>query len=122
MPPRSLYAYLVDIEDTAVKLQQLCHGQDFDRLINDYPFRWSVERAIQNIGEAVFQIKKIDPQVAAQIDDHERIIGCRHVLVHAYFEANPAILWAIVDLHLVPLLSEIRQLRDSLEPKRPDAP
>ncbi|MEM6507059.1 MAG: HepT-like ribonuclease domain-containing protein [Planctomycetota bacterium] len=116
MPPREVIAYLDDIEAAAARLLRITQGRSYEGLTTDEGLLWAVERGVQNIGEAVFQIKRIAPDAVKQIDQHERIVGCRHVLVHAYFEVNPMTLWDIVTIHLEPLLRSVDQLRAQLEP------
>jgi uncharacterized protein with HEPN domain len=116
MPPREVIAYLHDIEASAARLLRVTQGCSHEDLTTDEKLLWAIERGIQNIGEAVFQNKRIAPDVVEQIDQHERIVGCRHVLVHAYFEVNPLTLWDIITIHLQPLLHSVGELRDQFEP------
>ena len=115
MPPRDIASYLRDIERASEGLLVIATGRTYEELLEDLGFRWSIERGIQNIGEAMFQIKKLDHSVAERIDQNERIIGCRHILVHAYFEVRPQILWGIIDLHLVPLQVTVRDMLRALD-------
>ena len=112
MPPRELAALLSDILTSARGLTEITHNRTHEDLATDLAFRWALERGVQNIGEAVFQINKLDPQAAAQLDQHDRVIGCRHVLVHGYFDVNPYILWEIVTIHLGPLVESVRRLQN----------
>ena len=55
----------------------------------DRPFRSAVERELQIMGEALTQLDKTAPEVAARVPDYRNIIGFRHVLVHGYHNLDP---------------------------------
>jgi uncharacterized protein with HEPN domain len=52
--------------------------------------RSAVERQFEIIGEALSQLAKIDPAVAARIPDLRRIVGFRNVLIHGYDRMDAA--------------------------------
>lgn len=122
MPPREVIAYLEDIESSSARLLRITQGSSHEDLTTDERLLWAVERGVQHIREAVFQIKRIAPHLVEQLDQHERIVGCRHVLVHAYFEVNPLTLWDILTIHLEPLRRSVRQLRSQVENDRGPSP
>jgi len=68
----------------------------------DRAFCLAIERALQNIGEALLQLRRLDETLARSIPECDRIIGLRHVLVHGYDQVQPAVLWNIVELKLPP--------------------
>jgi uncharacterized protein with HEPN domain len=67
--------------------------------------RLAVERALTIIGEALSQLAKIDPDLAAQLQDYQRIIAFRNVLIHAYAEVDDRIVWEVIQ-QKVPALQE----------------
>ena len=73
-----------------------CHRQLHRRpeLSRDYldnrMLRSAVERQFEIIGEALSQLAKIDPAVAARIPDLRRIVGFRNVLIHGYDRMDAA--------------------------------
>ena len=112
--PRDARAYLLDMRETATLLVQLVSNRTLQDMSDDQAFRWAVERAMQNIGEAVFQLKHLDENLVQSISEHERIIGLRHILVHAYDEVNPAVLWNIIETKLPLMVDEVQSLLQKL--------
>lgn len=76
--------YLRDILDAIGFLQSFVVGRNLDDLATDLGFRYAVERALEIIGEAIAQLAKSSPDVAARISERQRIVGFRNILVHAY--------------------------------------
>jgi len=111
---RDARAYLRDILDTAEILAGIVCERTLADMQADWGFRMAVERAMQNIGEAVFQLRRLDASLVQDIVEHERIIGLRHVLVHAYHEVKPAVLWNIIDMRLPALVEDVRRILDRL--------
>jgi uncharacterized protein with HEPN domain len=68
----------------------------------------AVERRLAIIGEAVWQIDKIDSEL--QIRDKKKIIGFRHILTHDYDIVSPDIVWRIIQNHLPSLREDITNL------------
>jgi len=93
---RSREKYLSDMLDACRFLIEFTVGENMERYIRDRVFRRVVERELTIIGEAMMQLKRIDPSTAERIDDHERIIRFRHVLVHGYHIIEPDIVWHVV--------------------------
>ncbi len=73
-------------------------------------FRRVIERELQIIGEAIMQLKKLDPVAVANVGESERIIGFRHVLVHGYHELDAGLVWNILKQKLPVLQREFEVL------------
>jgi len=58
----------------------------------------AVERRLAIIGEALWQINKIDPSV--NVTDQNKIIGLRHILVHDYDLIDDSTIWRICQNNL----------------------
>ena len=105
MPHRQILKFILDIEAVIAEIEQLQNFCDnrFDRfVINPLAIRAS-ERLLEIIGEAVNQMRKIDPKV--------KIVGLRNKIVHAYDSIDPALLWGIIIEDIPILKSEIQQLK-----------
>lgn len=111
---RDARAYLLDMQQTAELLMRLVSNRTLREMEADWAFRWAIERGLQNIGEAVFQLRRLDEELVRSISEHERIIGLRHVLVHAYDEVKPAVLWNIIESKLPLLIEEVRSMLKEL--------
>lgn len=101
--------FLFDIADSARFVLSMATGETADRYVQDRVFRGSMERELQIIGEAMLQLRTVDPKAAATFSEYERIIGFRHVLVHGYDTLDPEVVWYIVTQKLPVLLSEVEE-------------
>ncbi len=85
--PRS---FLWDVFDAADAIFSFTNGRSFNDYTTDRMFRSAVERQFAIIGEALSQLEKTDPAVAARILDLRRIIGFRNKLIHGYDRIDAA--------------------------------
>jgi uncharacterized protein with HEPN domain len=63
----------------------------------------AVERRLAIVGEAVWQINKLDRNF--DFTDKNKIIGFRHILTHEYDLVSADIIWKIIEKNL-PILNE----------------
>ncbi len=113
--PHDPEKYLHDVLSSCEFLIGLTAGRTVDDYAQDRAFRSAIERELQIIGEAVMQLERVAPQVAARISEHRNIIGVRHVLVHGYDSLHPATVWDVIDVKLPVLADEVRGLLDEME-------
>ncbi len=104
---RDRESFLFDIYDSAMFLVEFTRNENFARYQKDRPFRRAIERELEIVGEALFQLKKLDPRLAARITESERIIGFRHVIVHGYFNLKQDVVWTILKNKLGLLIQEV---------------
>jgi uncharacterized protein with HEPN domain len=57
-------------------------GRTLDDYRADDFLRSAVERQLQNVGEAIAQLARLDAETAARIPETRRIIAFRNILVH----------------------------------------
>lgn len=107
---RDREAFLFDIYDSAAFLLGFTQNEDFNRYQKDRAFRRAIERELQIIGEALFQLAKLDSALAARITESEGIIGFRHVIVHGYFDLKPDVVWSVLKNKLGILSGEVKLL------------
>ena len=67
--------------------------------------KWSVERALSIIGEALSKAAALEPDVA--ISNKKQIICLRHILVHDYDKIDAQRLYIILQKHLPVLKEEV---------------
>ncbi|MFQ5805911.1 MAG: DUF86 domain-containing protein [Phycisphaerae bacterium] len=113
--PHDPQKYLYDILSSCEFLIEFTADRAVDDYARDRGFRSAVERELQIIGEAVLQLDRVAPQVAARIPEYRNIIGFRHVLVHGYDSLQPATVWNVIEVKLAALAREVRGLLDELE-------
>lgn len=82
--PHDPEEYLQDVIGAARFRLELIPSKSEDDYRRDRVLRSAVERELQIVGEAVLQLSRAAPDVAARISEYQRIIGFRHVLVHGY--------------------------------------
>ncbi len=112
--------FVFDMLDSCGFLLELTRGETVARYKSDRAFRGAVERELQIIGEAMLQLKNLNPHLAARFTENEQIIGFRHVLVHGYFDLNAELVWRIVADKLPVLQSELESTLRELPP--PESP
>jgi uncharacterized protein with HEPN domain len=91
--PRS---FLWDVCDAADAISSFIEGRSSLDYLEDRMLRSAVERQFEIIGEALSQLAKIDPTVAARIPDLRRIVGFRNVLIHGYDRIDAASVWHVI--------------------------
>lgn len=72
--------------------------------------RSAVERQFEIIGEALSQLTKIAPQLAAQIPDLPRIVAFRNILIHGYAVVDNEIVWRAAQENLPELAANLQKL------------
>ena len=111
--PRDARAYLYDMERAAALIAEFTAGLDFDAYAADAKVRAAVERQFEIIGEALGQLAKVDPDTAAQVGDHRRVIAFRNILVHGYAGVDDRLVWDMVVTRLDDLRLDVDRLLDS---------
>src|SRR5437868_5411824 len=106
MPP-SARKYLFDMQQAVLGIEMFVAGKSFDDLMADLMLRLAVERQFEILGEALAQLSKIDPALAAQIPEHPQIISFRNVLIHNYGKIDHSIMWRIIQERLPVLRQQL---------------
>ena len=68
----------------------------------------AVERQLAIIGEALNNIRKLEPELT--IENAVQIIGLRNRLIHAYDSTDDTVVWAIIKKYLPKLKEEIKHI------------
>lgn len=82
-------------------------GVGIQRYEADDLVRAAVERQFGIIGEALAQLARIEPDMAARVPDCKQIIGFRNVLVHGYASLDNAQVWRVAQLRLPALTAAV---------------
>jgi uncharacterized protein with HEPN domain len=104
--------YLYDICHAAELLTRFSQGKTFADYIQDELLRSAIERQFEIIGEALNQLLKIDPDTASQINEYQRIIAFRNILIHGYDRVDDHVVWGILQTRLATLLRQAQALLD----------
>lgn len=100
-------AFLHDMIDCCRFLADLTKNEHIERYKSDAVFRSAIERKLSIIGEAMMQLRAVDPSLASSFTEYERIIGFRHVLVHGYFDLDADVVWLVLKEKLPILQNEL---------------
>lgn len=115
---RNPHSFLWDVCDAANAIADFIRGRDFHHYMGDRMLRSAVERQFEIIGEALSQLAKIEPNLAARVSDLRRIVGFRNTLIHGYDRIDDASVWRVVAEDL----PSLRQQAAALLAELGDAP
>lgn len=68
------------------------------------------------VGEALNNLRKVDPETASLVPDIHKIIGMRNVLVHVYTEVNNTIVWLAATKAIPALIPVLEALLTEVAP------
>jgi len=111
-------AYLWDALRATELLHDFRRGRSFTDYQADDLLRSGVERQFEIVGEALNQLSKVAPEVAASIPDLPRIVAFRNILIHGYATVDDALVWQLLVEKLPALQEVLRRLLDSKEVHR----
>lgn len=102
--------YLFDIQRAADSIAAFCGDKTFEDYRRDEMLKAAVERKFAVVGEALAKLATIDPDTAAQIPEHRRIIAFRNIIIHGYASVDDKIVWGVVEADLPALRSAAEKL------------
>jgi uncharacterized protein with HEPN domain len=108
-------AYLEDVLRCIAAVKRFTAGKSFADYEADLLLRSAVERQLSIIGEALSQLKRVAPDVAARIEALGEIVAFRNRLVHGYAQVSDAVVWGVVEEDLAPLAVEAQALLAELD-------
>ena len=103
-------AYLWDMQQACLAISGFVTGVDLPHYQSNLLLRSAVERKLQNIGEALSQLSRLQPDVAARVPQHRQLIAFRNVLVHGYAGLNDDEVWRVLHKNLPKLLIAVTAL------------
>lgn len=101
------------LSDAAVAVDaivEFTRGKTFDDYVAEAILHSAVERQFVIIGEALTQLARLDPGLAAKIPDLPRIVAFRNILVHGYAIVDHDQVWSAVQLRLPKLRAALSEL------------
>ena len=112
MPPNKVLKLILDIQSIIREVEIVIdlHEKDYFKFSANFMAVRTVERDLEIIGEAVKNLKIIDPTI--DITSYKHIIGLRNMIVHAYDTIDPTTLWKIIIKDLPLLKEEIQKIKD----------
>lgn len=111
--------FLWDASQAAQAAQRFIAGKSFDDYVHDDLLRSAVEQQLEILGEALSQFRKLAPSLANTVPDLPRAVALRNILIHAYADVDPRIVWSVVTTQLGGLRARIEQLLEQAGPTAP---
>ena len=90
-------------------------GKDWIDYRDNELLRAGVERQFEIIGEALGQLRRHSPELAARIREHAKIIGFRNILIHGYAVVEDEVVWSAANENLPALLEDVATLLKLLD-------
>lgn len=107
-------AFLWDVLENADAISQFVHGREQNDYLADGMLRAAVERKLEIIGEALNQLSKVAPELAARVPEAAQAIGLRNVLIHGYTLTDNNIVWRTIQTDIPRLRTNVDALLDEL--------
>lgn len=98
--PRDARAYVWDARAAIAHVRGFVLDKTWEHYEADVLLRSAVERQLENIGEALNRLSKVDSAAAAQVPDLPRIVAFRNILIHGYAVVDDRIVWEVVATRL----------------------
>ncbi len=103
-------AHLSDARAAVDAIVEFTRGKTFDDYVADLLLHSAVERQFVIIGEALAQLARLDPALAARLTDLPRIVAFRNILVHGYALVDHDQVWSAVQMRLPTLRAALGNL------------
>ena len=95
-------------------------GRTFDEYVDDQMLHSAVERQFGIAGEALSQLRKLDPATAQQIPALANVVGFRNLLIHGYAAIEHGRVWSAINTNAPALIAVLGELLSRLP--SPDEP
>jgi len=106
-------AYLWDVREAADAILEFTLGLSLDDYLADLKLRSAVERQFEIIGEALNQLSKVSPEIAAMIPDVPQIVAFRNLLIHGYAAVDHLTVWGTLQSNVPALRKCVAELLDA---------
>ena len=101
---------LWDAQHAAERIARFTTGKTFTEYEVDEYLRSAVERQFEIVGEAMNQLRRIDPETATAIPELPRVIAFRNILVHRYADVDNRLVWGVLETDLPSLHATLGRL------------
>jgi len=101
---------LWDAQQAAERVARFTATKSFADYETDDFLRSAVERQFEIVGEALNQLSRLDPAIAATIAELPRIVAFRNVLIHGYASVDNRIVWGVIEGSLSSLRAALSRL------------
>jgi uncharacterized protein with HEPN domain len=115
-------AFLWDVAEAARAIEGFIAGLDEHTYSSSAMVNAAVERKFEIIGEALNQLSKLDPTLAARIPELSKIVAFRNQLIHGYAALDDQVVWNIAQKSLPSLTTVVKVLLQELSEASKDSP
>jgi uncharacterized protein with HEPN domain len=98
-----------DAAQALEKARGFAAGESREDYLNDEMLRAAIERKLQNAGEALAQLREVEPAMAARVPEHDRIIAFPYVLVHRYEAIDDNRIWNVPSTEVPTALAALQE-------------
>jgi len=110
MQHNKILKYILDIESINHEIEMVKKIYDtFEKFDDDFLAKRTIERNLEIIGEAINNIRKINPKI--EISGVKQIVNLRNLIIHSYDSVDSAILWSIIQKDIPVLKAELIELK-----------
>lgn len=114
MSPRDPRAFLWDVQAAATAIESFLSGLNAETYAENEMAQAAVERKFEIIGEALGQLAKADPALAARVPELAQIVAFRNQLIHGYATIRVRTVWQVAQESLPTLSSHVAALLKEL--------
>lgn len=108
--PRDPRAYLWDARRAVALIIEFVDDRSWVDYEADAMLRSAVERQFEIVGEALGQLGRVAPELAAQVPDLPRIVAFRNLLIHGYASIDARLVWEVATERAAPLRAVLEEL------------
>ena len=111
-------AWLWDVREAAQAIEAFVVGLDASSYAKSELVHSAVERKFEVIGEALNQLSKAEPSMAARVPYLPQIVAVRNQLIHGYALVDHDTVWGAIQNSLPTLRQAVEVLLQELGPAR----
>jgi len=100
--------FLFDIKESIEAIESYLKNASFKVYQENKMLRRAVEREFEIIGEAMYRVSKLSPEI--KIKNKEAIIGMRNRIIHGYDIVDEEVIWSTIQDHLPTLKKEVKKI------------
>ncbi|MDQ6928175.1 MAG: DUF86 domain-containing protein [Actinomycetota bacterium] len=108
--PRDPRAYLWDARRAVALIIEFVDDRSWVDYEAEAMLRSAVERQFEIVGEALGQLGRTAPELAARVPDLPRIVAFRNLLIHGYAAIDDRLVWEVATERTAPLLALLDDL------------
>jgi uncharacterized protein with HEPN domain len=106
---------LRDALDAARLARRFLDSMSLEAYSSDLLVQSAVERRLEIVGEALNAALRDAPELADAIPRIRRWVGMRNILIHAYPDINPELVWATVVQDVPALIAVLERILNERE-------